>query len=107
MSALYAVVAALLASVLLILRVEQRLRRIRRREPAAKPPFHMLRNGRVRFHLEDLRNSVVEESRPAGDPPYPHSQVETTLPDVFAARDRRRYPSGRTTSGPVWKQRIC
>ncbi|MGH4015194.1 MAG: hypothetical protein ACRDSL_14985 [Pseudonocardiaceae bacterium] len=97
---LCAVVAALTVGVLLTLYVELRARadHKRRQTHDCEPIFRMLRNGRVRFHLEDLRRSdrpTPGERYPKdhtvhpdlGHPDLGHPDLGCTIPDVLRHRN--------------------
>lgn len=92
-----AVVGALAAIVLLVVCHELR-RRVRRRGEhhgrRDEPLFQLQRNGRVRFHLEDLRRSAAPGGYRGERPELEHTipDLEMTSPDLLARRVPQQRP---------------
>lgn len=96
MSQFYSVVAALAVGVLLVLCVERQVRGDRcgrESECRYKPIFQLLRNGRVRFRLEDLRGPAPEDKPRARNVSDPGSTTPE-LPKVCERRERSDRPDG-------------
>lgn len=83
-----AVVGALAAIVLLVVSHELRKRLRRRGERRTRryePLFRVQRNGRVRFHLEDLRRSAPGgQHGPRPDLEHTMPDLEMTIPDLLS-----------------------